>query len=348
MLQRRSKRAILVFTFLSLLVLLLLFSISQFFAGREAERRYLEEKAAIVEPEPNIHTVQISSQEQVRRFSSEILPWADTLVPGEVNGVVRTVAIEAGDGVQKDQILIELDPRLSEIELAAARARYEENQRLLAEAETLTQRSVGSRTDLAAARARNAISRSEVDLAAERLRRHTVRAPFAGVINRRLVEPGSAVAVNQPIAELIDRSRLRVVFFVGENELSSFPIGKTVDLTIPSLPGKKFQPAIRFVAGAADRDNRLFRIEAILEAAPDIPARVQGIVETGVHSYRDLPFIPASAVSIVGPRPTVEVVTSSDGNEENITRTPLEIGPEIEGRYPVLSGLKAGDRILIR
>ncbi len=348
MFHRRFKRAILVFVFLALLVLLLLFSISQFFAGREAERRFLEEKAAIIEPEPNVHTIQIGSQEQIRRFSSEVLPWADTLVPSEVNGVVLTVKIESGDAVQKDQTLVELDPRLAEIELALARARFEENQRLLAEAETLTQRSVGSRTDLAAARARSEISRSEVDLAAERLRRHTIRAPFAGVINLRLVEPGSAVATNQAIAELIDRSRLRVVFFVGENELSSFPVGKSLNLTIPSLPGKKFQPQVRFVAGAADRDNRLFRIEAILEDTVEIPARVQSIVESGVHAYRDLPFIPASAVSIIGRQPTAEVVSTSDGSEEKITRTPLEIGPEIDGQYPVLSGLQAGDRILIR
>ncbi len=345
--RRRSKRAILGFLFLASLIILLLFSIANYFKGKEEKRLFQEQQAAIVQPPPNVHTVERATRNQVRRYSAEVLPWADTEVSAEVSGVILSAEVEAGARVEKGDVLVQLDPRLAELEVEQVRARHRENERLLQEAETLAARSVTTRSDLEAARARAAASQAELDTAVERLARHSIRAPFAGVINRRLVEPGSSVSINQPVAELVDMSRLRVVFHVSDMEIGDVRPGTSVELVIPALPGRTFQPEIQFLAVAADVDTRLYRVEAVLEDAEGIPARVQGRVQFAANAFRDMPFIPVSAVTISGRQAYVQKVIKT-GTDFETERTPVEIGPEVDGAYPVLSGLNAGDAVLIR
>ncbi len=346
MLSRRSKRATIGFLFTTITVLLLLFSVARYFSAKEEKRRYLEEKSALRVAEPNVVTVEAQPHIRKRRYPAELRPWLDAKVPAEVAGVVVNTAVEPGSRVRKGDVLVTLDPRMAEIEVGAWRTRHAENQRLLAEASTLKERSVASRTELEAAAARAAVSGAELESAEERLQRHTVFAPFDGVVNTRMVDVGDAVGAYQPVADLVDLNRFRAVFYVGDVEVAAFAEGQTVDLILPGMPGRVFKPVVRFVAGAAERESRLFRIEAELagEEAQGLPGRVQAVVEAEIAVYRDIPFVPAAAVAIVGRTPTVQRLLESGKTEP----AGIEIGPEIDGAYPVLSGLKTGDRIVIR
>ena len=89
----------------------------------------------------------------------------------------------------------------------------------------------------------------------------------------------------------------------------------------------------------------LFRIEAELKN-PDgsIPGGLAVTVTATVQLYREALFLPTSAVRLEGTRAMVQRV-SEGGPPEAIA---IEIGPELEGRFPVLGGLTEGDRVLVR
>ena len=86
MFARRSKRAILAFAGLFLLVTVLLAVTGRYFQAVEQKRRLDEEKATLQQREEFFFTVERRTLERERRFPAAVDPWLVANVPAEVAG----------------------------------------------------------------------------------------------------------------------------------------------------------------------------------------------------------------------------------------------------------------------
>ena len=100
------------------------------------------------------------------------------------------------------------------------------------------------------------------------------------------------------------------------------------------------------VAQASDQDTRLFRVEAALPN-PDLALRggLTGEMTAKVGLYENQLFIPTACVRLEGSGATVLRVSTGEGGPESVR---VRVGEELDGFYPVLEGLSAGDRLLVR
>jgi membrane fusion protein (multidrug efflux system) len=346
MLARRSKRAVLAFLGLFLLVAVLLAVVARYFQIVEQKRRLDEEKASLREREDFVFTVEPRTVERERRYAAAVDPWLVANVPAEVAGRVSAVKVEPGSVVRQGEELVHLDDEIAGSDYRRTEAQLAELQRLLAEAETLGKSSVVSRTQVEAVRAETRQADAEEDAARARLERHTIRAPFDGSVTERLVQVGEAVNVNQPVARMVDTSRLRVVFYVNERDVSSFPAGTVIKLRLPAAPGQVFEAPVVHVAQASDEATRLFRIEAEL-ANPELALRggLTGEATAVVGFYDKQLFVPTACVRLEGAGAYVLRVGAGEAGPESVR---VRVGEELDGFYPVLEGLSAGDRLLVR
>jgi RND family efflux transporter MFP subunit len=346
MLARRSKRAILAFAGLAILVAVMLAAVSRYFDSVEQKRRLQEEKALLKEREDFLFTVEPRTVERERRFAAAVDPWLVANVPAEVAGRVSAVKVEPGSLVETGDPLILLDEEIAASDYRRAEAKLTELQRLLAEAEKLGQSRVVSRTQVEAVRAETRQADAEEDATRARLEDHTIRAPFGGSVVERLVQVGEAVNVNQPVARMVDTSRLRVVFYVNERDIASFPAGTAIQLRLPAAPGQVFDVPVVHVARASDEATRLFCVEGELANA-DLALRggLTGEVTAKVGLYENQLFIPTACVRLEGSGATVLRVPPGEGGPESVR---VRVGEELDGFYPVLEGLSAGDRLLVR
>jgi ABC-type polar amino acid transport system ATPase subunit len=135
----------------------------------------------------------------------------------EVDGLVEEVHVEAGDRVEVDAVLVTLGSELARRELERleayvrhARVELSDARRRLEEAEALVRQSIpeteveSRRAAVEGARATLAQRRAQLELQSARLERHTLEAPFAGVISRKLTAPGEWVAPGNVLLELVD------------------------------------------------------------------------------------------------------------------------------------------------
>jgi RND family efflux transporter MFP subunit len=346
MLARKSKRAILAFAGVLLIVSVLLAATGRYFEAIEQKRRLDEEKASLKEREQFLFTVERRTVERERRYPAAVDPWLVADVPAEVSGRVSEVKVEPGSVVKKGDPLVLLDDEIAASDYRRAEAKLGELQRLLGEAEKLGESRVVSRTQVEAVRAEARQADAEEDAARARLEDHTIRAPFDGSVVERLVQIGEAVNVNQPVARMVDTSRLRVVFYVNERDVASFPPGARIELRLPADPGKVFGVPVVHVARASDEATRLFRVEGELPNA-DLALRggLTGEATTKVGFYREALFIPTSCVRLEGAGAYVLRVGEGEGGPESVR---IRVGEELDGFYPVLEGLSAGDRLLVR
>jgi RND family efflux transporter MFP subunit len=346
MLSRRSKRAVLALTGLLLCVAVMFAVVARYFDAVEQRRRLDEEKASLKEREQFLFTVEPRTVQRERRFSAAVDPWLVSSIPAELAGRVSAVKVEPGSVMKKGGELVLLDSEIAESEYRRTSARLQELERLLAEAEVLGRSSVVSRTQVEAVRAEVRVAGAEADAARARLERHVIRAPFDGAVVERLVQTGEAVNVNQPVARMVDVSRLRVVFYVNERDVGSFPEGTEIALRLPAVPGKVFMAPVRHVAPASDEATRLFRVEAELPNGDGgLRGGLTGEATAVVEVYRDQLLIPTACVRLEGSGAHVLRMGAGESGPESVR---IRVGEELDGFYPVLEGLSSGDRVLVR
>lgn len=359
MISRRAKRLTIGFGFLIAFVILVLFSIHRYFSNLEAKRRYEEELAQLKPRELYLVKAERRDGMRSRRYTARLAPWFDVELTAEVQGKVEEVLVDSGDEVEKGDVLVRLDPKMARIQVASAEAalssadaQASESERLLREAEALAGRKVISNSELESRRATLQMSEAdqkrleaERDRLAENLDRHTIRAPYSGSIRSRSVDSGDVVTLNTPLVDIVKLDPLRLVFYVSEFEVSSFRPGAKVDLRIAGMEGETFQPEVRSVSRSADPRTRLFRIEATLEN-PDarILGGTQAVVEASIEQFSNALFLPVPAVRLIGNRAVVEKPDA----EGQTSIVDVIVGQEVDGSYPVLSGLEEGEEVIVR
>lgn len=90
-----------------------------------------------------------------------------------------------------------------------------------------------------------------------------INAPFAGVLNQRLVEVGEYIQAGDPVVQLVDNSRLLVKANVPQSQVSSVKLG--MNAKVHMMDGSIAEGRIDFMSVQADEGTRSFAIEAALE-----------------------------------------------------------------------------------
>jgi len=341
MLSKRTKRTVLGFLAVFFVVVIVLAGAGRFMEARRERQRYDAQRAELKPPDPVSRVIEERPLRRERKFSADVNPWTEASVPAEMAGTVVETLVEAGQPVKAGDVLVRLDDRRAKIAVELARAGHAEAQRLLAEAERLQKSRVVSQTAYEAAASEARASRARLDDAQDFLERHAVKAPFDGVVNRRMVDVGDAVNPNEEVAEVVDVNKLRVVFDVADTDLGAFKPGREISLRLLGGGSDTLRPTVRFVSRSADPATRLFRVEAEL-VNPGIPGGLQGMVDAEVEVFPAGPVVPAAAVRFTG---RDAMVLKDEGGP---VPARIVVGPEIEGVFPVLEGLKAGDRVFIQ
>jgi len=345
LLSRRTKRVILGFSAILVLVVFVLVAAVRYLSGVSERQRFEQERAELKPPEPLSVEIVERPLVRVKRYAAELVPWKQASVPSEVAGRVIETMVEAGQAVSKGETLVKVEDRRAKIALELSQARHEEAMRLLGEAERLQKSNVVSQTQYESVFSAAKITKAQLDEAKDAWERHTVKAPFDGVVNQRLVDEGDAVNVNQAVVELVDVERLRAKFTVAGNDLAAFSPGRQVEVRLLSGGRQKVAAKVDYVSRSSDPVTKMFQVEAAVDNSErEMPGGLQGVVEVEVESFANGPVAPAAAVRFSGRDAEVLV----DAGDAKPVSTRITVGPEIDGQYPVLEGLKAGDRIFIR
>lgn len=302
-------------------------------------------------PAGTLYTVHTAPLEATFDASGTADPIAEATLSTKLMGTVTEVLVHEGDHVRAGQLLLKIDAR----DLAAKAARIEaalsEAQAVHTEAATQAKRMRALYAEQAAPKAKldqaeTALARAEAGVATARASAaevaataaySEVRAPFAGIVVQRSVDPGSFAAPGTPLLVVQDGSRLRVTATAAPEDARHLARGDTVAATIEGAPAR-----------------------AVVEGVVPVPAsglaRVNAIVDN-----RDGRFAAGSAASLAlpqGERPAITVPAAAIVRREDLTgvyvrsSTGTELrwvraGQTVNGAVEVVSGLRDGERVVV-
>ncbi len=306
------------------------------------------ERAAQAARGPRLEVIEVATTSAVREITlpAELRAFAQATLYAKTSGYVREVRVERGQRVASGQILATLDAPELERDVLAARADYALKQRTAARLRAQYATGVASGQDLDVAVADEQVAK-ETLARLEALRDYTVlRAPFAGVVTARYVDPGAllqaatgSVQTSTPLVDVTDTDRLRVFFYVGQDVAGFVNPGDPVTLTQAETK-KEIATAVTRIARAVDARTRTMQCEIELDNRP-----WQLIPGTFAQARVRMPALPTPSVpnEAVIVRNGASYVALVDGNRVHLVR--VELGANDGKRARVLSGLRGGETI---
>jgi membrane fusion protein, multidrug efflux system len=217
---------------------------------------------------PKVMTVQAERLEPHRidrmvTVQGELEPLKTATLRAEALGQVEKIPAERGDAVRKGQVLVQLkmNDRTARLKQAESLVRqreteYRARQDLVREGfiERIAEKEAFS--SLESARAALETIRLEIE-------HTTIRAPFDGILENRVVEVGDTVAVNDPVGLLVDTSSLIAAGQVPQQEIEHVRTGNKGAVRL--ITGQQAQGTVRYVASMPDKATQTFRIELEIE-----------------------------------------------------------------------------------
>jgi len=279
---------------------------------------------------------------------------ASATLRAETAGTVQEVLVRPGRRVVARQALVRLDPRPFELALEEAEATLDEAQlryvdNLLPDSIVSGQAPTPERRANAEARSGLKAARARYEQAKLDRERATIRAPFAGVVDRVEVSVGERLGANQEVAAVVDMTNLRLEASVLEHDLPLIKPGGQAVITTAAAPDRPVVGRIASVLPVVDSITRTGR--ALVQIRGDGTLRPGMYADVRLEATRlaDRILVPARAVIERDGRPLVFVV--KDGRAQWVYITPgrtngvdTAVEPDsVSGLIPVA----VGDTVLI-
>ena len=306
------------------------------------------------EPTDDVHEV---TKEYIEESVGSLKAASRTAISAKVMATIQELDVKAGDQVQPGDVLVRLDAveletrlRQAEQSLAASEAASKQAEqdydrtKALFEKRAIPQATMDmAKSRLDVTRAEDARAKQAVDESKAKLSYATIVAPKAGRVVDRLAEQGDTARPGEPLLVLYDATSLRLEAPVPENLALQLQVGQKVRVYIDALQ-REMEATIDERVPQADAPSRSFLVKAALPSSPDLYEGLFGrlLIPAGERKHLCLA---TDAIRRVGQLEFVEVVLSDETIEQRFIKTG-RLG--MPGRIEVLSGLKAGEKVIVR
>lgn len=326
-----------------------------------------QEQPALVQ----VDAVRIEPLSQTRLVLGRIVTKRQGQVAARVGGLVTEVRVDAGDRVARGDVLVKLDAEPVQYDVDLADAEYESAvaDRVTAEAEIallenelvrinrlkesaafskaqledkLRQITV-AKAKLSAATARLGQYRAKQQSSRRDLQDTVIKAPYDGVVTRRLVSPGAYLRLGDSVVALVDDSAIEIEADVPVDQVRSLTPGVEIDVTIA---GEAFRATVRAVV---PEENPLTRTRAVRftpafePVAGDLAVAQSVTLEIPIGAVRDATTVSKDGV-IQRPNGAIVFLVK----DAAAAPQPVRLGAAVDGRFEVLDGLGDGDLVVIR
>ena len=300
-------------------------------------------------------------QEVVKQYNEEAVGTlkssSRTEISSRVMAPINRVLVSAGQTVRQGDTLIVLDSREMETRLSQSQASLVSAQAAVQRAENDYARAVKmikgkiiSQAEMDQTTANVEVARANLNHAKQAvteakvlLSYTTITAPKDGMIVDRLAEQGDMARPGVPLLILYDPATLRLEVPVMENLAIRMKPGDELLVTIDALNNRPIKAVIDEIVPQAEAASRSFLVKVKLPRYEDLFEGMSGRLTIPVDKRRHL-CLHTDAIQTIGQLPFVDVVEPDGRIERRFIKVGRFGNPD---HREVLSGLKAGERVLL-
>lgn len=329
-----------------------------------AEKKEAKEApaAAVASPGTEVFLLQKGKLSASIQMPGELIPFQQVDLYARVNGFVKKLYADVGTEVKAGQLLAVMEAPELGSQLAGADSRLKAQEAIYTASkanydrlyETSKTPGTISPNDLDQANARKNADYAQWQSAksaykeiADNRNYLEIRAPFAGVISTRNVNPGAIAGPagkgsDLPMFVLQDQRKLRLAVLVPESAAGYIDTTTHISFTVKARPNEKFSAMVKRASGSLDARLRSERIEMdiINNDKKLLPGMVAEV--TIPTSAKDSGFI-VPKTAIVNSTEKVFVIKVANGRALWVD---IKNGREADGKVEIYGPLNAGDTLV--
>jgi RND family efflux transporter MFP subunit len=333
-------------------VVSLVFLIALILHQEDSVRSEAQSRAAELAAGKRVRVVAAKAGKPERTVSlpGEARPYASVTLYAKVSGYLKDIKVDKGDKVTQDRVLATIESPELDSQYAGALADAK-NKRLDAE-RYRTLLTSGSVSEQQADNVETTAKIAEETAASLKAQMEylTVRAPFAGTITARYVDPGAllqaavtAQTTAQGIVSISQTDRLRVYVYPDQKTAGLVQVGDRGEVADTSVPDTKVPATVSRTSGELDIKTRTLLVEL------DVDNR-EGKILAGSFvkvslTVRSHPYVQVPVEALVIRAEKTLVATLNDKNQADFHEVTVA---DSDGKVAkISSGLKDGEQVIL-
>ncbi len=304
-------------------------------------------KPRVSGPISNVVSVNITEAKEMTsthnlHLTGTLIPVTEVNIAAQTQGQITSLNVELGQHKSKGSVIATIDNHLKQLAVKSAAVTVSKLKRDLERYENLL--TGGSATEQQVDDIRNNYESAKIqyEQAKKQLEDATIISPISGVITTKQVEKGSFINVGNPIASIVDISRLKIKISVSESNIYQIKKGDKAKITSDIYPEHSFDGHISFISDKGD-DTHNYPVEIEMPNNGKFPLKAGTFVnaEVTIPGQTLALYIPRAALQGSSQDARVFVVENGKAVLKKIV-----VGMGTDADLEILSGLKMGDKVV--
>lgn len=313
------------------------------------ERNALEEEA---KAGPHVEVISVRKSDPDRNLTlvGEARPFASVTLYAKVSGYLKSLKVDKGDRVKKDQVLGVIESPEIDKNYQGALADSQNKTAIARRMKLLRARNLVSPQEDDQADSDAKVAKSKLDSLAVLKSYETLRAPFDGTVTARYADPGALVqnAENSqtsalPVVTISQVDKLRVYIYVDQKDAAFIQIGGPAKVSVAERPDLNLAATVTRVSGELDPKTKMLLTEIDIDNKEGklVPG---SFVEVNLHLIVPEQLeVPAQALVIMQGKSYVVTVDT----EDHIHYREVRVGDNDGQRVTLLGGVEEHERVAL-
>ncbi len=340
-------------------ILVVLAAVAGYFPRAHQRAALVAETKELAVPTVSVTAPKLARPEATLAIPGEVRAFMDAPIYSRANGYLKKWYVDLGAQVKEGDLLAEIDVPELDQELAQGKAQVAQAEAALGLAKStavrwteLYKNSVVSEQESNEKQADFALKQANLEAARANVRRledlqsfTRVLAPFAGTVTARRTDVGELIRTEsgKELFHLAQTHTLRVYVHVPQTIARGVSVGQIAEVTIPELPGQKFEAKVVRTSGVMTAASRTLLTEL------ELPNH-EGKILAGAFAQVRFPNLEASGTLTV---PSNAVLFRAEGtqlafvSQDHVQLRNVTLGRDFGSTVEVLSGAKQEESVVL-
>jgi RND family efflux transporter MFP subunit len=299
--------------------------------------------------------------EETTEYVASLKSLRSTTIQPQIDGQVTSILVTSGDRVRQAAPLFQIDARRQQAAVSSQQAELAAAEAAVSYARQQQQRSselysAGAISKQAFEQAETALRTADANLKAlqaqvqqqeVQLRYFTITAPTAGTVGDVPVRVGSQVTTSTVLTTIDQNETLEVHVSVPIERAAALKLGLPLQVWSSDGAERIATTTVSFVSPHVDDQTQSVLVKGIVRNRDGTMRASQYVRARIVWKTADGLVVPVTAVLRVNGQFFAFVAEPAASGALSAKQRAIKVGPIVGDTYPVLDGIKPGDRVVV-
>ena len=266
----------------------------------------------------------------------------ETQILSQAAGEITELNFRLGDFKSKGSLLALVDNKMKKLALETAALNYTKLKEDYLKYKKLYEGNAVSETQFREIKFASENARIQVEQAKHQLEYTRITAPFSGYITSKSIESGTYLNIGNPVASIVDISKLKISLNVSESDAYALKTGKKADIVTSQYPDVKYKGTISYISPKSDKTHA-YPIEISIVNINKYPLKAGTFVTVNIDLKNSTIPLLIPREALIGSIKEARVYVYENGiaNLRKIT-----IGHDYNDYLEVLDGLRENELVI--